>query len=598
MTLGRSKFACPGDCRQVDLRVAMSKGSSPRLRKTVVSFPANLAPAGSTKPASAKPPSERRPEGRNSLMTMPANSTEPSTPTITPRVGSDSTRQPAADDHNNNHNSLPPLVSLGDLVLEAPAWLFSAAIHMFAVIVLGLLFIVPERPFELLLRLDEQDGFEELSGNEFDLDLDMVEESADAARDAEELVTLADLQEFASVLIEPTEVISTSNMALLALDSESVVVSAPIQLALSGRSQGMQQKLLDAYGGTAQTQRAVMMALRWLERYQGSQGMWSLRGKYQGGGHIENREAATGLALLAFQGAGYTPQGTLTQINGAQINGAQANGAQHDFTKVTSRAWKSLLRQQNETGDFFQEGRSATSQLYSQAICTIALCELYGMTKDSRYREPAQRAIDYCVRIQASEGGWRYNPGGSSDLSVTGWFAMAMQSARMAGLEVPTPTLQRISGYLDLVGSQEGVFYNYRPNNQPTASMTAEGLLCRQYLGWSQSDPRLRRGAQYLTNNLPTWERGERDVYYWYYATQVCHHMEGKYWRKWNDAMKVVLPNNQVQEGRERGSWHPTGDEWGNSAGRLYVTCLSTFMLEVYYRHLPIYQMDALSGGL
>jgi hypothetical protein len=24
-------------------------------------------------------------------------------------------------------------------------------------------------------------------------------------------------------------------------------------------------------------------------------------------------------------------------------------------------------------------------------------------------------------------------------------------------------------------------------------------------------------------------------------------------------------------------------------AGRLYTTCLSTYMLEVYYRHLPLY---------
>ncbi len=519
-------------------------------------------------------PVESVPTVRDPFMTTPANTAEPSILPISPSVDT-TARQPT-----KNTDALPPLLSLGDLILEAPAWLFSAALHMIVVIVLGLLFVVPERHFELLLRLDDQDGFEELSGNEFDLDLDVVEESSEAM-ETQELVTL----EEETVLIEPTEINP------LALDSESLVVSAPIQMALSGRSEGMQQKLLDAYGGTAQTQRAVMLALRWLERYQGSQGMWSLRGKYKGGGHIENREAATALALLAFQGAGYTPNGTPTQINGAQ----------RDFTKVTSRAWKSLLRKQNESGDFFQSGRSATSQLYSQAICTIAICELYGMTRDSRYREPAQRAIDYCVRVQASEGGWRYYPGGKSDLSVTGWFAMALQSARMAGLEVPTPTLQRISGYLDSMSSGGGAFYQYRPNHQPSASMTAEGLLCRQYLGWSQSDPRLRSGADYLIKNLPSWESDKpdvlRDVYYWYYATQVCHHMEGKYWRTWNNAMKVVLPEHQVQEGRERGSWDPKNDEWGSEAGRLYVTCLSTFMLEVYYRHLPIYQTGFLGSG-
>ncbi len=475
-------------------------------------------------------------------------------------------RRQAADDRD----ALPPLLSLSDLILEAPAWLFSAALHMIAVILLGLLFIVPDRSIELVLRLDDQDGFEELSGSELDLHLDLAEETADAALDPQELVALED-----PVLVDPTDIQPP------VLDTVALEVSAPIQLALTGRTPGMQQSLLDAYGGTATTQRAVMMALRWLERNQSSQGMWSLKGRYKDGASTENREAATGLALLAFQGAGYTPNGP----------------AQHDFTKVTSRAWKSLLRKQNEDGNFFQSGQS-TSQLYTQAICTIALCELYGMTQDSRYREPAQRAIDYAVRIQASEGGWRYYPGTESDLSVTGWFVMALQSARMAGLNVPSPTLKRIGGYLDSVSHKSGVFYGYKPKSGETPSMTAEGLLCRQYLGWSQSDRRLRKGAKFLIKNLPSWERGERDVYYWYYATQVCHHMEGHYWRTWNDTMKVLLPEKQEQSGRERGSWDPEGDEWGNQGGRLYVTCLSTYMLEVYYRHLPIYQANIFGGGL
>lgn len=482
------------------------------------------------------------------------------------------TAPPAESRDRDNSDDLPPLVSFSDLIFDAPAWLFSAALHMLAVIILGLLFIVPDRPIELLLRLDDNDGFEELSGSEFDLDLDVPEESADASLEPQELVALED-----PVLVEPTEI------EPLVLDTESLTVASPIQRALTGRSEGMQQRLLDAYGGTASTQRAVMMALRWLQRYQSSQGLWSLSGSYSDGSRIENREAATGLALLAFQGAGFTPNGD----------------PQHDFTDVTARAWKSLLRRQSREGIFFQNAGRHNGQLYTQAICTIALCELYGMTRDPRYRDPAQLAVDYALKIQSSEGGWRYTPGSDSDLSVTGWFVMALQSARMAGLEVPSPALQSISNYLDSVSYSGGASYGYhRSHPGATASMTAEGLLCRQYLGWKQNDQRLRRGATFLTNNLPTWERNERDVYYWYYATQVCHHMEGKYWRTWNDRMKVLLPKHQVQEGDERGSWDPNGDEWGEQAGRLFTTCLSTFMLEVYYRHLPIYKSEVLGGGL
>jgi len=465
---------------------------------------------------------------------------------------------------------LPPLVSLGDLILEAPAWLFSAALHMLIVIVLGLLFFAPEQPLELLLRLDDSEGFEELTGSEFDMDFETPEQSDAAAFEPQELEVVEE-----PVLIEPTEINP------MILDSDSLVVSAPIQLALTGRSHGMQQQLLDAYGGTGETQKAVMDALRWLRRNQSSRGLWSLTGPYKNGGRSENVEAATGMALIAFQGAGYTPQGD----------------PQHDFTQVTRHAWKALLKKQNEDGSFFSTG-SHNSQIYTHAICTIALCELYGMTRDSDYMEPAQRAIDYCVRAQAPQGGWKYNFGVGSDLSVTGWVVMALQSARMAGLEVPTPALQSVSGFLDSVshssGNYSGVGYSYEPSGGPTAAMTAEGLLCRQYLGWKQDDPRLNRGADVLLENLPQWKRNERDVYYWYYATQVCHHLEGRHWRTWNDTMKVLMPKHQEQHGKERGSWDPTGDRWGPEGGRLYVTCLSTYMLEVYYRHLPIYQLDSL----
>ena len=492
----------------------------------------------------------------------PLTSPEPNlVPSILPSrpVTHDQTR----GQKTKNRGDLPPLATLSDLILEAPAWLFSAALHMIAVILLGLFFVVPERSFELLLSFDDGDGFEELGDSEFDLDLEQQDSLSDASLDPQELAALED-----PVLTEAVDV----NPPVL--NTEALTTVEPIQMALSGRSEGMQQRLLEAYGGSAATQRSVMKALHWLARYQSGQGMWSLAGKYKNGAGVENREAATGLALLAFQGAGFTPHGD----------------PQHDFTKVTSRAWRSLLKKQKEDGSFFHRGRR-NGQLYTHAICTIALCELYGMTRDKRYHEPAQRAIDYCVLFQAPAGGWRYNPGADSDLSVTGWFVMALQSARMAGLQVPSPALTRISGFLDAVSYEGQVFYGYRKGQAgATQSMTAEGLLCRQYLGWTQSDSRLRSGAKYLSENPPSWKSGKRDVYYWYYATQVCHHMEGTYWRTWNDTMKVVLPKHQVQEGRDRGSWDPRGDEWGDEGGRLFVTCLSTYMLEVYYRHLPLYQ--------
>lgn len=470
---------------------------------------------------------------------------------------------------DRDQDALPPLLSLSEMMLEAPPWLFSAALHMIMVIVLGLLFIVPKHTEEILLSFDYQEDLgEDVSGSEFEVSLDLTENEIEAALTPQMLPEIEDPLSVPPVVVE-------SPLQSQVVDSES----EPIRMALSGRETGMQQALLDAYGGTSSTQQAVLEALRWLSRNQGKEGMWSMRGKYSDGVASENHEAATGMALLAFQGAGHTPNGD----------------AKDPFTKVVDRAWKTLLKKQDETGNFHHMSRG-NGQLYTHAICTIALCELYGMTRDERYHEPAQQAVDYCVKIQGAEGGWRYFPGGGSDLSVTGWFVMALQSARMAGLEVPSLTLDHISKFLDSVSRESGSQYAYQVSNGTTRSMTAEGLLSRQYLGWRHSDGRLRRGADFLIDHLPSWEDGERNVYYWYYATQVCHHMEGRHWRAWNSVMREILPRHQIRKGRERGSWDPDGDRWGDSGGRLFVTCLSTYMLEVYYRHLPIYQIELLGG--
>lgn len=468
-------------------------------------------------------------------------------------------------------SNLPPLFSLNDFVFEAPPWLFSAGVHLATVIILGLLMFTPERPDELLLRFDYRDSQQDdFSGDDVDMPLDLSDNELETALAPQQLPQLDN-----ALTVKPTTVQSPLVHQPLISDVD------PIRMALSGREQGMQQALLNAYGGTRGTQNAVKEALKWLARNQGKAGLWSMMGRYSDGSATENEEAATALALLAFQGAGYTP-------NGSDLE---------PFTRVVSRGWTGLLARQDENGNFFRTGR-AHGQLYTQAICTIAICELYGMTRDSKYREPAQRAIDYCVKVQSPEGGWRYFPGTGSDLSVTGWFVMALQSARMAGLTVPTPTLNLIDDFLDSVSRNDGRQYAYQPRQGATLSMSAEGLLCRQYRGWKHSDIRLQEGANLLIDNLPSWEENERDVYYWYYATQVCHHMESQHWRAWNEVMRVVLPENQVREGRERGSWNPKGDRWGEPGGRLFVTCLSVYMLEVYYRHLPIYQLDLLGGGL
>jgi hypothetical protein len=122
--------------------------------------------------------------------------------------------------------------------------------------------------------------------------------------------------------------------------------------------------------------------------------------------------------------------------------------------------------------------------------------------------------------------------------------------------------------------------------------MTAEALLRRQRLGWPREFPPLVKGAAQIAAHLETSD--DRNIYYWYYATQLLHNMKNKDWERWNLKVRDGLINIQIKEaGCAGGSWDPnlpTADRWGQSAGRLYVTSLSILTLEVYYRYLPLYR--------
>ena len=71
------------------------------------------------------------------------------------------------------------------------------------------------------------------------------------------------------------------------------------------------------------------------------------------------------------------------------------------------------------------------------------------------------------------------------------------------------------------------------------------------------------------------------------------HHVGGDAWAEWNARMRPLLVESQVTHGHAAGSWNPVGrgNEGGHAdrGGRLYMTALAVCILEVYYRHLPLY---------
>ncbi|NQV26940.1 MAG: hypothetical protein HQ518_21530, partial [Rhodopirellula sp.] len=291
-----------------------------------------------------------------------------------------------------------------------------------------------------------------------------------------------------------------------------------------------------------------------------------------GHGTFQTDTAATGLAMLSFLGAGHSHRSG-------------------DYQEVVGRGLKWLVDRQKENGDLFVDGAEFV-WLYSHGMAAISLCEAYGMTKDPALKEPAQKSLDFIVAAQHPEfGAWRYRPRFESDTSVSGWQLMALKSGQMAGLTVPKSAYEGVSKWLDTVESKSSRGrFAYHPTMPDSLAMTAEGLLMRQYLGADRSDAALIAGADYLKQYLP--RREERDAYYWYYATQVMFHMQGEHWSEWNAKIRDLLVDTQEKGAGLAGSWapeSPSKSKWGDAGGRHYLTCLNLLMLEVYYRHLPLY---------
>jgi hypothetical protein len=320
---------------------------------------------------------------------------------------------------------------------------------------------------------------------------------------------------------------------------------------------------------------AADRSLKWIAIHQMPDGGWSFdmqacpscMGKcsHSGTSKKDDRAGATAMALLPFLGRGFTHQ-----------KGPYKRQVEAGMAFLVTQARKG-------DGKVYEKSGS----LYSQGLAGIALSECYAMTQDQRLAAPTQAVLNFIMQAQdPNGGGWRYAPRQPGDTSAVGWQIMALKSGNMAYLDVNPLTVKKAVAFLESVkGDEYGATYGYTgPGNRLGTS--AVGLLCRMYLGWKKDNPGLQEGAAIIAKAGPS-----KDLYYDYYATQIMHHMQGDMWTAWDATMKTMLIDTQATEDHEAGSWYDGVDagHGAHAAGRLYCTSLATMILEVYYRHLPIY---------
>jgi hypothetical protein len=358
----------------------------------------------------------------------------------------------------------------------------------------------------------------------------------------------------------------------------------PVGGTFYGRSGSTKEEALRDGGGTGKSEAAVGLGLQWIARHQNRDGSWSLdhfRCNCGGKGQHNNDIAGTAFGLLPLLGAGHTNKPP-----------KEAKGNKPKYYLNVQRGLDYLKRKQSKRSGDFGGG------MYSHGLATIAMCEAYGLTQDPLLKRSAQGAINFIMDAQHTAGGWRYSPGEAGDTSVVGWQVMALKSAQMANLNVKPNVLTKAISYLDDVMDDANYGYGYTGKGSgPTTS--AVGLLCRMYLqGWGPATPKMTKGVDgWIKPYAPG--TGMKNMYYYYYATQVMHHLNNEAWKAYNVKMRDSLISTQDKgtdpiHKDQKGSWSPEGDQWGAVGGRLMVTSLSLLTLEVYYRHLPLYRRDTM----
>src|SRR5262245_33213251 len=488
---------------------------------------------------------------------------------------------------------------LGHFVLynAVPSSLVSGVVHFVLFLVLALTSMEPppeKKTLELsAAAVQKTDRADELANEAIDAPLDQAaanEQTEVAQQVLQNVVVVSDMPGV-SIDVDAAPIrIDLSDFGERTAPKSDLMatVGSMIGSGLSGRGTAERGQMVAAVGGNSESEAAVAMALKWFVDHQNQDGSWSFdhrTGPCQGrcsepGTLSDCRTGATAMALLPFLGAGQTHQ-------------------QGQYKQVVERGLYFLTSQMRvrreggmQVGDLAQTGGS----MYSHGLAAITLCEAYAMTHDRKLMGPAQLSLNHIMFAQDPVGGgWRYVPRQQGDTSVVGWQLMALKSGHMAYLAVDPKTIQGAIKFLDSVQTDGGSKYGYTGPGSGSAT-TAVGLLCRMYLGWKRDNPALKKGVEDTNKAGPS----KTNMYYNYYATQVMRQYCGdpgteghEMWEKWNTSMRDFLTSSQDKSGHQRGSWVMRGDHGSDRGGRLYCTSMATMILEVYYRHMPIYGKQA-----
>lgn len=367
-------------------------------------------------------------------------------------------------------------------------------------------------------------------------------------------------------------------------------------------------------GLTLQVDKAVDSGLDWLARHQSPDGSWNgERFDKQckspccdGPGFDQFTPGVTGLALLAFLGAGespaYGPHKDAVARGVAYLRGMQGADGRIGSPPGAHRYRHLVSGPDPRTPDIV----SITAGLmYDHAVATAALCEAYMLGGDPQIGASARKALNFVHAAKNPGLAWRYAfpPDGENDTSVTGWMCWALATADAAGIEIRKDDLNDAVSWVEKMTNPMSGRTGYQqvggecPRldeshvNFPAdhiESMTSIGIMVRLFAGRRPRDDEfIDRGGARVDKAPPKIDvhEGRVDFYYWFWGSMAMRQLGGKHWRQWSEALKPALLACQRpdKDGCARGSWDPV-DAWSPVGGRVYSTAMCCMCLESYWR--------------
>lgn len=335
---------------------------------------------------------------------------------------------------------------------------------------------------------------------------------------------------------------------------------------------------------TEEQERAVEAGLRWLAQNQQANGSWTsdigykLNESYRRSATDKPHVGVTALAGMAFLAGGHLP-------------------GRGKYAKTISGCLDFVLSCVQDDGYITFAG----TRMYSHAFATLFLAEIYGMTHREDVSEHLQRAVDFIVKSQNEEGGWRYvSLDRASDMSIVVCQVLALRAARNIGIRVRKETVDAAIEYVvdSAITSKRrpsyrgyrsdlGTFhYQKQDRSRTTFPLTAAGVTALHGLGVYSSDL-IEAGVQFLHQNIESFNRrrGLRGHYFFwyghYYGVQAMYTVGGHHWQRYFTSLRRFLLDRQ----RSDGTW-PNSD----GPGTVFSTAMACLILEIPYSYLPIFQ--------